>query len=98
MKLELQYEYDERVKDIYLMDISLHRMLHCWESRIVFRRRGTRNSDVRKDFFIQVDILADPGKALGVGYDDISESWTLRSLPGMGRLGGFMRPGSSMYY
>jgi hypothetical protein len=29
---------------------------------------------------------------LGVGYDDATKSWALRSLPGMGRVGGFLRP------
>ena len=98
LSFDLEYEYDEQVKDIYLMNISLHRMLHCWESRIVFRRRGTKGGYLRKDFFFQIDLIADPGKALGVGYDEATKSWTLRSLPGMGRVGGFLRPGSSMYY
>lgn len=97
LQYEIQYEYDERVKDIYLMRASLYRMLHCWESRIVFSRRGTKNGYVRKDFFVQLDIVADPGKALGVGYDDVTKSWNLRSLPGMGRVGTFLRPGSSYY-
>ncbi|MBD3181611.1 hypothetical protein GF312_04910 [Candidatus Poribacteria bacterium] len=47
---------------------------------------------------VQLNILADPGKALGIGYDDASDSWNLRSIPGMGRVGGFLRPGSSSYY
>ena len=98
LKLELEYEYDKQIKDIYFMDISLHRMLHCWESRLVFRRRGTTGGYIRKDFFFQIDLVADPGKALGVGYDEATKSWTLRSLPGMGRLGGFLRPGYSSYY
>jgi parvulin-like peptidyl-prolyl isomerase len=98
LRCELQYEYDERVKDIYLMRFSLHRMLHCWESQIVFSRRGTKGGIIRRDFYVQLDILADPGKALGIGYDQADESWKLRSLPGMGRFGGFLRPGSSMYY
>jgi hypothetical protein len=98
LSFDLEYEYDKQVKDIYLMNISLHRMLHCWESRIVFRRRGTKGGYLRKDFFFQIDLIADPGKALGVGYDEATKSWTLRSLPGMGRVGGFLRPGSSMYY
>jgi len=98
LSCELEYEYDERVKDINRIRVSLHRMLHCWESRIGYSRYGTKGGYIRKDFFFQIDLLADPGKALGVGYDDITKSWTLRSLPGMGKLGGFMRPQSSLYY
>lgn len=98
LRFDLTYEYDEQVHDIYKMNVSMHRMLHCWESRIGFRRTGTRATSLRRDFYFQIDLLADPGKALGVGYDDVTKSWALRSLPGMGRLGGFLRPGSSMYY
>jgi parvulin-like peptidyl-prolyl isomerase len=98
LSFELEYEYDKQVKDIYRMNVSMHRMLHCWESRIGFRRIGAKGGYIRKDFFFQIDILADPGKALGVGYDDVTKSWALRSLPGMGRVGGFLRPGYSTYY
>jgi hypothetical protein len=98
LDLELEYEYDKQIKDIYRMEISMHRVLHCWESRIGFRRYGTKGGYIRKDFFFQIDILADPGKALGVGYDDVTKSWALRSLPGMGRMGRFLRPGYSTYY
>jgi len=45
---------------------------------------------MRKDFTFSVAISADPGKSLGVGYDDLSKSWEMRSLPGMGRLGRYM--------
>lgn len=98
LSCEMEYEYDERVKDINRLRVSLHRRLHCWESRIGYSRYGTTGGYIRKDFFFQIDMLADPGKALGVGYDDITKSWTLRSLPGMGRVGGFLRPQSSLYY
>ena len=98
LRFELEYEYDKQVKDIYRMDISMHRILHCWESRIGFRRTGAKGGYIRKDFFFQIDMLADPGKALGVGYDDVTKSWALRSLPGMGRMGRFLRPGYSTYY
>lgn len=99
LDFELEYEYDKRAKDIYYMQIALHRMLHCWESRIVFRRYGVKGGYIRRDLTFQIDVLADPGKALGVGYDEATDSWTLRSLPGMGRVGGFLRPGGySTYY
>ena len=98
LSCELEYEYDERVKDINRLRLSLHRVLHCWESRIGYSRYGTTGGYIRKDFFFQIDLLADPGKAVGVGYDDISKSWTLRSLPGMGRAGSFLRGQSSLYY
>ena len=80
------------------MKVSLHRMLHCWESRIGYSRRGTTGGYIRKDFFFQINLLAEPGKALGVGYDDITKSWTLRSLPGMGKLGRLVRPQGALYY
>jgi hypothetical protein len=98
LRFELEYEYDEQIKDIYRMDMSLHRILHCWESRIGFRRYGAKGGYIRKDFFFQIDMIADPGKALGMGYDDVTKSWALRSLPGVGRMGRFLRPGSSTYY
>ena len=99
LSCEMEYEYDDRVKDINRLRLSLNRMLHCWNSRIGYSRYGVKGSSIRKDFFFQVDLIADPGKALGVGYDDISKSWAMRSLPGMGRVGGFLRPqGSSLYY
>ncbi len=98
LSCELEYEYDERVKDINRLRFSLHRVLHCWESRIGYSRYGTTGGYIRKDFFFQIDLRADPGKAIGVGYDDIAKSWTLRSLPGMGKVGGFLRSQSSLYY
>ncbi|MBD3184256.1 hypothetical protein GF312_18375, partial [Candidatus Poribacteria bacterium] len=82
LRCELEYEYDDRVKDISNLSFSFHRTLHCWESRIVFRRRGTKDGRIRRDFMVQLNILADPGKALGIGYDDASDSWNLRSIPG----------------
>jgi len=88
LRFDLEYEYDKEIKDISNLRLSFRRILHCWETRIVFDRTGTKY--IRKDFSFSINILADPGKALGIGYDDISHSWALRSLPGMGRLSRYM--------
>jgi len=90
LSIDLGYEYDKRVKDISEIGFSLRRKLHCWDSVITFSRRGTKGGYLRKDFTFSVAIAADPGKSIGVGYDDISKSWSLRSLPGMGRFGGYV--------
>jgi hypothetical protein len=90
LSLDLEYEYDKRVKDISNIAISFRRNLHCWDSSITFSRRGAKGGYIRKDFTFAISISADPGKSLGVGYDDINKSWELRSLPGMGNLGRYM--------
>jgi len=90
LNINIEYEYDKRAKDISGIDISFRRTLHCWESTIMFSRSGIKGGYLRKDFTFSVAISADPGKSLGVGYDDLSKSWEMRSLPGMGRLGRYM--------
>lgn len=97
LDFDLEYEYDDRAKDINSLRISFMRNLHCWESQIAFRRSGVKGGYITKDFYFQIDIVADPGKSLGVGYDTTG-TWSLRSLPGMGRVGGFLRQGYSTYY
>ncbi|MGQ9607724.1 MAG: peptidylprolyl isomerase [bacterium] len=90
LRFDLEYEYDKKIKDISDITLSLQRNLHCWESRVGFSRRGTKGGYIRKDFFFSINIAADPGKSLGLGYDDIDKSWTLQSLPGMGSLGRYI--------
>ena len=92
------YEYDKKVKDINEISIQLRRSLHCWDSVIAFSRRGTKGGYLTKDFTFSIAITADPGKSLGVGYDDVSKSWSLRSLPGMGRFGSYIGGNRYMGY
>lgn len=88
--VDFEYEYDKSVKDISYFSVSLRRNLHCWDSSIAFSRRGTKGGYIRKDFTFSITLAADPGKSLGVGYDDLSKSWSLRSLPGVGTYGRYM--------
>ncbi|HGJ66205.1 TPA: hypothetical protein ENS27_12630 [bacterium] len=90
LSMDFEYEYDTKVKDISNVSISLRRNLHCWDSSIAFSRRGTKGGYIRKDFTFSITIAADPGKSIGVGYDDLNKSWSLRSLPGVGTYGRYL--------
>jgi parvulin-like peptidyl-prolyl isomerase len=64
----------------YSQNITIRRNLRDWDLRISWRRYGS-TGNVRKEFTYQINLIADPLITVGAGYDAVTESWGLRSLP-----------------
>jgi parvulin-like peptidyl-prolyl isomerase len=79
-QIELDVQYDWVRRDFYSQRLTLRRNLHDWDLRITWYRIGYGES-MRKDFTFQINLIADPSAAIGVGYDAVTESWGIRSLP-----------------
>ena len=92
-QIDVDLLYDWINKGWYSQTITLRRNLHDWDMRLSWRRIGIQNA--RKDFTFQINLIEDPSATLGVGYDAVTDTWGVRSLPvgvpyggfGTGRLG-----------
>ncbi len=92
-QVDLNFIYDWSQESWYSQTVTIRRNLHDWDLRISWRRIGIQNT--RKDFTFQINLIADPSATIGVGYDAVTDSWGVRSLPvgvpyggfGTGRLG-----------
>ncbi|RKY04471.1 hypothetical protein DRP77_03775 [Candidatus Poribacteria bacterium] len=79
-QLEVDVQYDWVRKDFYSQRLTLRRNLHDWDLRITWWRIGY-GASLRKDFTFQINLIADPSAAIGIGYDAVLESWGIRTLP-----------------
>ena len=97
-QIELDVQYDWVRRDFYSQRLTVRRNLHDWDLRVSWYRIGYGES-ARKDFTFQINLIADPSVAIGVGYDAVTESWGLRSLPvGVPYYGGFIGRGLGRSY
>ena len=69
------YKWIER--EFYRQQISIQRDLHDWNLRLSWYRIGK----TRKDFTLQLNLIADHTASLGFGYDATTEIWGFRTLP-----------------
>ena len=69
--------YDWIERRFYRQQISIQRNLHDWNLRVSWYRIGK----TRKDFTLQLNLIADPTASVGFGYDATTESWGFRTLP-----------------
>ena len=69
------YKWIER--EFYRQQISIQRNLHDWNLRLSWYRIGK----TRKDFTLQLNLIADPTASVGFGYDATTETWGFRTLP-----------------
>ena len=86
--------------EFYSQRVTLRRNLHDWDLRISWYRTGLSTGYVSKDFVFQINLIADPSVTLGLGYDAVTETWGLQSLPvGMpyGAFSGSSRLGRSYF-
>ena len=69
----------------YQQRLSMTRNLHDWSLRISWSRMGIKREppydNVRQDFTFQVSLIQEPAVSMGVGYDAITETWGIRTLP-----------------
>jgi len=73
---------DWRVRGgFYSQRITLRRNLHDWDLRVSWYRTGLSTGYVSKDFVFQINLIADPSVTIGLGYDAVTETWGLQSLP-----------------
>ncbi|MDE0300242.1 MAG: peptidylprolyl isomerase [Candidatus Poribacteria bacterium] len=69
--------YDWIKRRFYRQRISIQRNLHDWNLRLSWYRIG----NVRQDFTLQLNLIADPTASVGFGYDATTDSWGFRTLP-----------------
>ena len=83
LSASLTYNWIER--QFYRQQISIQRNLHDWNLRISWYRIGIKRSatasNVRQDFTLQLNLIADPTASVGFGYDATTETWGFRTLP-----------------
>jgi hypothetical protein len=72
--------FKDFMESFYSQRITLTRNLHDWDARITWSRLGSGDT-ARKDFTFQINLIADPSVTMGVGYDAVTDSWGLQSLP-----------------
>ena len=97
-QIELDVQYDWVRKEFYSQRLTIMRNLHNWDLRVSWYKIGYGET-ARKDFTFQINLIADPSVAIGVGYDAVTESWGLRSLPvGVPYYGGFIGRGLGRSY
>ncbi|MCD6508405.1 peptidylprolyl isomerase [Candidatus Poribacteria bacterium] len=97
-QIELDVQYDWVRREFYSQRLTIRRNLHDWDLRVSWYKIGYGES-ARKDFTFQINLIADPSVAIGVGYDAVTESWGLRSLPvGVPYYGGFIGRGLGRSY
>ena len=72
-------------RQFYQQRLTLTRNLHDWNLRISWSRVGIKREppydNVRQDFSFQVSLIQEPTVSMGVGYDAITETWGIRTLP-----------------
>ena len=77
------YNWIER--QFYRQRISIQRNLHDWNLRLSWYRTGIKRNppynNVRQDFTLQLNLIADPTASVGFGYDATTETWGFRTLP-----------------
>ena len=85
IEIDLGADYDWIEKQFYSQRMTLRRNLNVWDLRISWHRVGIKRrppyNNVRQDFTFQLNLLADPAVAVGLGYDATTETWGFRSLP-----------------
>ena len=83
LSASLTYNWIER--QFYRQRISIQRNLHDWNLRLSWYRIGIKRSasanNVRQDFTLQLNLIADPTASVGFGYDATTETWGFRTLP-----------------
>jgi parvulin-like peptidyl-prolyl isomerase len=67
--------------EFYSQRVTLRRNLHDWDLRISWYRTGLSKGYVSKDFVFQINLIADPSVTMGLGYDPVTKTWGLQSLP-----------------
>ena len=77
LSLNASLTYDWIERQFYRQQISIQRNLHDWNLRLSWYRIGK----TRKDFTLQLNLIADPTASVGFGYDATTESWGFRTLP-----------------
>ncbi|MBM3241408.1 hypothetical protein FJZ31_34440 [Candidatus Poribacteria bacterium] len=86
--------------EFYSQRVTLRRNLHDWDLRVSWYRTGLSTGYVSKDFVFQINLIADSAVTMGLGYDAVTETWGLQSLPvGMpyGAFSGTSRLGRSYF-
>ena len=77
------YNWIER--QFYRQRISIQRNLHDWNLRLSWYRTGIKRNppynNVRQDFTLQLNLIADSTASVGFGYDATTETWGFRTLP-----------------
>jgi parvulin-like peptidyl-prolyl isomerase len=99
-EIDLDVTYDWIEKEFYSQRVTLRRNLHDWDLRVSWYRTGLSKGYVSKDFTFQINLIADPSVTIGLGYDAVTETWGLQSLPvGMpyGAFSGKSRLGRSYF-
>lgn len=83
LNASLTFNWIER--QFYRQQISIQRNLHDWNLRLSWYRIGIKRSasanNVRQDFTLQLNLIADPSASVGFGYDATTETWGFRTLP-----------------
>ena len=83
LSASLTYNWIER--QFYRQRISIQRNLHDWNLRLSWYRIGIKRSatasNVRQDFTLQLNLIADHTASVGFGYDATTETWGFRTLP-----------------
>lgn len=84
-EIDADVQYDWIEKQFYSQSITIRRNLHCWDLRLSWRRiglkRGSPPYNIRQEFTFQINLIADPTITLGVGYDAMTKTWGIQSLP-----------------
>ncbi|MDE0040552.1 MAG: peptidylprolyl isomerase, partial [Candidatus Poribacteria bacterium] len=83
LNASLTFNWIER--QFYRQQISIQRNLHDWNLRLSWYRIGIKRTasanNVRQDFTLQLNLIADPTASVGFGYDATTETWGFRTLP-----------------
>lgn len=99
-EIDVDVTYDWIEKEFYSQRVTFRRNLHDWDLRVSWYRTGLSKGYVSKDFVFQINLIADPSVTIGVGYDAVTETWGLQSLPvgvPYGAFGGTSRLGRSYF-
>ena len=77
--------YDAIEQQFYRQQVSIQRNLHDWNLRLTWSRIGIKREppfdNVRQDFTLQLNLIADSTASVGLGYDATTETWGFRTLP-----------------